>query len=120
VAAPARHGLAIVVRSADLRGLRYPLVPVLAIAVCAMLAGARLQAATAECAADAPPRLRVRDPGHALPGHVEGNQPGLPVTASARCSGACRGSAGLYRRPCGSAAARTGATAPTTGPAPPR
>jgi hypothetical protein len=77
VAAPARRGLCIVVRSADLRGLRYPLVPVLAIAVCAMLAGAWLHAATAECAAGAPPRLRVRDRGRALPGHVEGNQPGL-------------------------------------------
>jgi hypothetical protein len=76
VVAPARHGLCIAVRSADLRGLRYPLVPVLAIAVCAMLAARRSHAATAECSADAPPRLRVRDPGRALPGHVKGNQPG--------------------------------------------
>jgi hypothetical protein len=51
----------------DPRGLRYPLVPVLAIAVCAMLAGARSYAAIAEWAADAPPRLRA---GPGLPGAV--------------------------------------------------
>src|SRR2546429_1828045 len=44
----------------DPRGRRYPLVPVLAIAVCAVLAGARSYAAIAEWAADAPPRLRAR------------------------------------------------------------
>ena len=44
----------------DPRGRRYPLVPVLAIAVCAALAGARSYAAIAEWAADAPPRLRAR------------------------------------------------------------
>jgi DDE_Tnp_1-associated len=44
----------------DPRGRRYPLVPVLAIAVWAMLAGARSYAAIAERAADAPPRLRAR------------------------------------------------------------
>jgi len=44
----------------DPRGLRYPLVPVLAVAVCAVLAGARSYAAIAEWAADAPPRLRAR------------------------------------------------------------
>jgi predicted transposase YbfD/YdcC len=51
----------------DRRGIRYPLVPVLAIAVCAMLAGARSFAAIAEWAADAPPRLRAR---LGLPGAV--------------------------------------------------
>ncbi len=49
------------------RGIRYPLVPVLAVAVCAMLAGARSYAAIAEWAADAPPRLRAR---LGLPGPV--------------------------------------------------
>jgi hypothetical protein len=49
------------------RGVRYPLVPVLAIAVCAMLAGTRSYAAIAEWAADAPPRLRAR---LGLPGPV--------------------------------------------------
>jgi predicted transposase YbfD/YdcC len=44
----------------DPRGRRYRLVPVLAIAVCAVLAGARSYAAIAEWAADAPPRLRAR------------------------------------------------------------
>jgi predicted transposase YbfD/YdcC len=51
----------------DRRGIRYPLVPVLAISVCAMLAGARSYAAIAEWAADAPPRLRAR---LGLPGPV--------------------------------------------------
>ncbi len=51
----------------DRRGIRYPLVPVLAIAVCAMLAGARSYQAIAEWAADAPPRLRAR---LGLPGAV--------------------------------------------------
>jgi predicted transposase YbfD/YdcC len=51
----------------DPRGRRYPLVPVLAIAVCATLAGARSYAAIAEWAADAPPRLRGR---LGLPGTV--------------------------------------------------
>jgi predicted transposase YbfD/YdcC len=51
----------------DLRGRRYPLASVLAIAVCAMLAGARSYAAIAEWAADAPPRLRAR---LGLPGAV--------------------------------------------------
>ena len=51
----------------DPRGRRYPLVPVLAIAVCAMLAGARSYVAIAEWAADAPPRLRAR---LGLPGPV--------------------------------------------------
>jgi len=51
----------------DPRGIRYPLVPVLAIAVCAMLTGARSYAAIAEWAADAPPRLRAR---LGLPGAV--------------------------------------------------
>jgi predicted transposase YbfD/YdcC len=51
----------------DPRGRRYPLVPVLAIAVCATLAGARSYAAIAEWAADAPPRLRAR---RGLPGTV--------------------------------------------------
>jgi predicted transposase YbfD/YdcC len=51
----------------DPRGRRYPLVPVLAIAVCATLAGARSYAAIAEWAADAPPRLRSR---LGLPGTV--------------------------------------------------
>jgi len=54
-------------RVPDPRGRRYPLVPVLAIAVCAMLAGARSYAAIAEWAADAPPRLRAR---LGLPGPV--------------------------------------------------
>ena len=54
-------------RVPDSRGRRYPLVPVLAIAVCAMLAGARPYAAIAERAADAPPRLRAR---LGLPGPV--------------------------------------------------
>jgi predicted transposase YbfD/YdcC len=49
------------------RGIRYPLVPVLAVSVCAMLAGARSYAAIAEWAADAPPRLRAR---LGLPGPV--------------------------------------------------
>jgi hypothetical protein len=44
----------------DPRSRRYPLVPVLAVAVCAMLAGARSYQAMAEWAADAPPRLRAR------------------------------------------------------------
>jgi predicted transposase YbfD/YdcC len=44
----------------DPRGRRYSLIPVLAIAVCAMLGGARSYAAIAEWAADAPPRLRGR------------------------------------------------------------
>jgi hypothetical protein len=43
----------------DPRGIRYPLVPVLAIAVGAVLAGVRSCAAIAEWAADAPPRLRA-------------------------------------------------------------
>jgi hypothetical protein len=51
----------------DRRGIRYRLVPVLAIAVCAMLAGARSYAAIAEFAADAPARLRAR---LGLPGAV--------------------------------------------------
>src|SRR5215831_16672376 len=51
----------------DPRGRRYPLVSVLAIAVCAVLAGARSYAAIAEWAADAPPRLRAR---LGLPGPV--------------------------------------------------
>jgi hypothetical protein len=49
------------------RGRRYPLVPVLASAVCAVLAGARSYAAIAEWAADAPTRLRAR---LGLPGAV--------------------------------------------------
>jgi predicted transposase YbfD/YdcC len=44
----------------DPRGRRYRLVPMLATAVCAVLAGARSYAAIAEWAADAPPRLRAR------------------------------------------------------------
>ena len=44
----------------DPRGRRYRLVPVLAIAVCAVLAGARSYSAIAGWAADAPPRLRAR------------------------------------------------------------
>jgi predicted transposase YbfD/YdcC len=44
----------------DRRGRRYRLAPVLAVAVCAVLAGARSYAAIAEWAADAPPRLRAR------------------------------------------------------------
>jgi predicted transposase YbfD/YdcC len=51
----------------DPRGRRYPLVPVLAIAVCATLAGARSYAAIAEWAADAPQQLRAR---LGLPGTV--------------------------------------------------
>jgi predicted transposase YbfD/YdcC len=51
----------------DPRGRRYLLVPVLAIAVCATLAGARSYAAIAEWAADAPPQLRAR---LGLPGTV--------------------------------------------------
>jgi predicted transposase YbfD/YdcC len=51
----------------DRRGIRYPLVPVLAVAVCAMLAGARSYAAIAEWVADAPARLRAR---LGLPGPV--------------------------------------------------
>src|SRR5215472_4830105 len=51
----------------DPRGIRYALAPVLAIVVCAMLAGARSYAAIAEWAADAPPRLRAR---LGLPGAV--------------------------------------------------
>jgi predicted transposase YbfD/YdcC len=51
----------------DPRGRRYRLVPVLAIAVCAVLAGARSYAAIAGWAADAPPRLRAR---LGLPGTV--------------------------------------------------
>lgn len=51
----------------DPRGRRYPLVPVLAVAVCAMLAGAKSYAAIAEWAADAPPRVRAR---LGLPGPV--------------------------------------------------
>jgi predicted transposase YbfD/YdcC len=44
----------------DPRGRAYRLVPMLATAVCAVLAGARSYAAIAEWAADAPPRLRAR------------------------------------------------------------
>jgi predicted transposase YbfD/YdcC len=51
----------------DPRGIRYRLAPVLAVAVCATLAGARSYAAIAEWAADAPPRLRMR---LGLPGTV--------------------------------------------------
>jgi DDE_Tnp_1-associated len=51
----------------DPRGIRYRLAPVLAVAVCATLAGARSYAAIAEWAADAPPRLRTR---LGLPGTV--------------------------------------------------
>jgi hypothetical protein len=43
----------------DRRGIRYGLAPVLGVAVCATLAGARSYAAIAEWAADAPPRLRA-------------------------------------------------------------
>jgi hypothetical protein len=43
----------------DPRGVRYALVPVLAAAVCATLAGARSYAAIAERAADAPARVRA-------------------------------------------------------------
>ena len=43
----------------DPRGVRYGLVPVLAVAVCATLAGARSYAAIAEWAADAPARVRA-------------------------------------------------------------
>jgi predicted transposase YbfD/YdcC len=51
----------------DPRGVRYDLVPVLAVAVCATLAGARSFAAIAEWAADAGPELRA---GLGLPGAV--------------------------------------------------
>jgi predicted transposase YbfD/YdcC len=51
----------------DPRGVRYALVPVLSVAVCATLAGARSYAAIAEWAADAPPRLRA---ALGLPGPV--------------------------------------------------
>jgi predicted transposase YbfD/YdcC len=51
----------------DPRGVRYGLVPVLAAAVCAVLAGARSYAAIAEWARDAPPGLRAR---LGLPGSV--------------------------------------------------
>src|SRR5258705_7537357 len=61
------EALAGVLDPRDPRGRRYPLVPVLAIAVCATLAGARSYAAIAEWAADAPPRLRAR---LGLPGTV--------------------------------------------------
>ncbi len=44
----------------DPRGIRCPLAPVLAVVVCATLAGARSYAAIAEWVADAPPRLRAR------------------------------------------------------------
>jgi predicted transposase YbfD/YdcC len=44
----------------DPRGRRYPLVAVLAVSVCAVLAGGRSYVAIAEWAADAPPRLRAR------------------------------------------------------------
>ena len=43
----------------DRRGIRHGLVPVLAVAVCATLAGARSYAAIAEWAADAPARVRA-------------------------------------------------------------
>jgi predicted transposase YbfD/YdcC len=43
----------------DPRGIRYELAPVLALAVCAMLAGARSYAAIAEWAADIPARVRA-------------------------------------------------------------
>jgi predicted transposase YbfD/YdcC len=51
----------------DPRGVQYDLVPVLAMAVCATLAGARSYAAIAEWAADAGPELRA---GLGLPGAV--------------------------------------------------
>ena len=51
----------------DPRGMRYDLVPVLAVAVCATLAGARSYAAIAEWAVDAGPELRS---GLGLPGAV--------------------------------------------------
>jgi predicted transposase YbfD/YdcC len=51
----------------DPRGVRYDLVPVLAVAVCATLAGARSYAAIAEWAGDAGPGLRA---GLGLPGTV--------------------------------------------------
>ena len=51
----------------DPRGVRYDLVPVLAVAVCAALAGARSYAAIAEWAGDAGPELRS---GLGLPGAV--------------------------------------------------
>jgi predicted transposase YbfD/YdcC len=51
----------------DPRGVRYQFVPVLAVAVCATLAGARSYAAIAEWACDAPPALRA---GLGLPGAV--------------------------------------------------
>jgi predicted transposase YbfD/YdcC len=43
----------------DPRGVRYAFVPVLAVAVCATLAGARSYAAISEWAGDAPPELRA-------------------------------------------------------------
>jgi predicted transposase YbfD/YdcC len=43
----------------DPRGVRYAFVPVLAVAVCATLAGARSYAAISEWASDAPPELRA-------------------------------------------------------------
>lgn len=49
--------------------MRYPFVPVLAVAVCATLAGVRSFTAIAEWAAGAPPRLRAR---LGLPGPVPG------------------------------------------------
>lgn len=51
----------------DPRGVRYGLASVLAVAVCATLAGARSYAAIAEWASDAPPRLRAE---LGLPGAV--------------------------------------------------
>jgi len=51
----------------DPRGVRYDLVPILAVAVCATLAGARSYAAIAEWAGDAGPDLRA---GLGLPGAV--------------------------------------------------
>src|ERR1700689_1172295 len=53
----------------DPRGVRYDLVPVLAVAVCATLAGARSYAAIAEWADDAGPELRS---GLGLPGAQPG------------------------------------------------
>src|SRR2546429_8088358 len=53
----------------DRRGIRYRLGPVLAMAVCAMLAGARAYAAIPQGGAHAPPRLRARPgPPRAAPG----------------------------------------------------
>jgi hypothetical protein len=43
----------------DPRGVRYAFVPVLAVAVCATLAGARSYSAISEWASDAPPELRA-------------------------------------------------------------